>query len=65
MSLAEARGYIYAHAAEVVETEASRCGASPLRRAELVKLARQAVVETLLCEVARIHRTQAGRRRAA
>ena len=65
MSLPQARGYIYAHAAEDVEAEAALCGVSRERRSELAKLAREAVVETLLCEVARIHRTQSGRRLAA
>jgi hypothetical protein len=65
MSVAQARGYIHAHSAGIVEAEAARCGVSRERQAELVRLAREAVVETLVCEVARIHRTQAGRRLAA
>jgi len=65
MSEAQARGYIHAHAAEVVQAEAARCGASIERQQELVRLARAAVVDTLVCEVARMQRTQMGRRRAA
>ena len=65
MSLPQVRGYIYAHAADVVESEAARCGVAHERRQELVRLAREAVVETLVCEVARVQRTQVGRRRAA
>jgi hypothetical protein len=65
MSLAQARGYIHAHAAEIVEAEVARCGVSVERRLELAQLAREGVVETLVCELARLHRTQAGRRRAA
>jgi hypothetical protein len=65
MSLSEARGYIRAHAAGVVEDESARVGAAPSRRAELAAIAREAVVDTLACEVARIRRTQAGRRWAA
>ncbi len=65
MSLPEARGYIRAHAAAVVEAEAARAGVAPSRCDELAGLAREAVVETLASEVARIRRTQAGRRWAA
>lgn len=65
MSLPQVRGYIHAHSAEIVESEATRCGVAHGRRKELVKLAREAVVETLVCEVARVQRTHVGLRRAA
>ncbi len=64
MSPAQARGYIRSHAAPVVEEEAARCGVSHARQRELVPLAREGVVETLLCEITRVQRIQYGRRAA-
>lgn len=65
MTLPQVRGYIHAHSAEIVAAEAARCGVAHERLKDLVKLAREAVVDTLVCEVARVQRTQIGRRRAA
>jgi hypothetical protein len=65
MSVSEARGYIRAHAADVVELEAANSGAAWERRGEVAMLARERVVETLASEVERMHRTRFGLRRAA
>jgi hypothetical protein len=64
MSVPEARGYIRAHATHVVHQETAKTGIDASQRADLIDLAREAVV-TLACEVARMHRTQLGRRWAA
>lgn len=65
MSLAEARGYIRAHSAEVVQAEVQRSGCPEHHRDQVVEFAREAVVQTLASEVGRIHRTRASRRLAA
>lgn len=65
MSVPEARGYIRAHSAEIVAVQTVRSGVAPHRQSLVVELAREAVVETLVCEVARVQRVRMGRRLAA
>ena len=70
MVAAEARGYLHAHAGPLLEGEVQKAvtgrrGFSPQAQREVVELARQKVVETLLCEIARMQKTAGHRRLAA
>ena len=69
MSPAEARGYLRAHAAVVLQNEVAAVLANrrlPLGLcAQVTEAARDALVDTLLREVVRVQKTTTGRRRAA
>jgi hypothetical protein len=69
MNASEARGYIRAHAAPIIEAEldvaVSRQRGPARQHALVASIAQQALVETLVGEVVRVQKTVSHHRRAA